>query len=187
MCESGGGGAQSAMAEKLYGVQADLAMKSYANWEKTYGPLEAETAADVRKLGDPAYIQQVVDRNVQDVAEQFTKVKQERERNQWGLGINPNDGMYSAESRALKLAQAGATAGSSNTTRLALKNTQLQAKMGLVATGRGVSSQAQSGLSNAAGGYSSLANAAQQQQNAENQGTGQAVGTIVGIAAAAGF
>lgn len=184
MCGDGGSSAHSLAADRLYTIQGDIAQQQHQTYMQNYLPLEKSTIKDINNLSDPGFVQQTVDRNVQDVAEQFTKVKAERERQQWGLGINPNDGMYSADSRAMKLAQAGATAGSANSTRLGLKTLQLQSKMNMVNSGRGITSQSLGALGSAASGFAGMANAERNAQAQEDAGTGAAVG---GIATAIGM
>lgn len=176
----GGSGAHSAAADRLYNIQGDLAVQGHQLYMDTYFPLEKEAIQDVRNLSDPGVVQGNVDRSVQDVAEQFSKVKAERERNALGLGINPADGAYSSGSRQFALGQAGASAGASNNTRLAMKNMQLQAKLGLINTGRGLSNQTQQGLSSAASGFSGMANSERAAAAQESAGEGQAVGTAIG-------
>lgn len=174
MCDSGGGG-NTASAEKLYATQAAISQEQFDLWKSNFLPLEKELTSDVRQLSDPNYIGQRVGEAQQDVSSQFTAARGTQARQMQGLGINPNDGMYSSAAREMGLAEAGARAGAGNLTRTNLRGTALNAKYGLAGLGRGLSSG--DGIGKAAGGLAQLGQQQAQAAAQNNAATGQAVGT----------
>ena len=184
MCDSGGGSSQNAGAEELYRTQAGISKEMFANWKSSFQPLEKQQITAVNALSDPNIVEQRVGQAQEDVSQNFTSARNQQMRQAQGYGLNPADGMYTAGNRAFGLAEAGARAGAANRSRDVSRGTALDARMNLINTGRGISSQAQAGLSNAAGGLAGLGAQQQQQANANNAATGQALGTAAAMAAA---
>lgn len=183
MCDSPDNAA-SAGSEKLNNTLADISLEQYNDWKARFRPLEQRVISEVEGLNDPGRIEQRVQTAQQDVSSQFTAARRADERRMASYGVNPSDGMFGSTERAYSLAEAGARAGAANRARDLSRTESLNAKMGLVQTGRGIANSAQAGLSTAASGLQSIGNQQSQQANANNQATGQAVGTAVAMAAA---
>lgn len=181
----GGSGSQSnAQAERLSGVQADIAEDQFAFWEQWFKPLEEQFANESKGMGSIANQNKSAQQAAADVAGQFAGA---RERLVGQPGVNPNSQAALREQNRINLAEAAASAAAQSTARQVTKDRGRAGLADAVNVGKGIPANAMQGMGSAATGLRSAADYWQRQQAGDTQAAGQFGHTIGGIVNSKGF
>jgi hypothetical protein len=169
-------------AQGLAQVQANIALENQDNYRKTFVPVEQAWAKDALNAGSAENIASEGAIAGANAEQQASIANAAKVREQQRMGVNPNSG------NAMALADANATndallrTGAVNTARKNTLDSAFNKRQNVVNAGRGIQSNAQTGLNNATSGFNQASqNQAQVAQNAanNNQAIGGLINTVV--------
>lgn len=161
---------QAAVDANAY--QGDIAKSQYAEYQKTYQPLEEQMVADANGYDSQANLDKAAGAAQATVSSQIGMA---RDRLQRTPGLDPSSAAATAANADLALKGAALGASSANTARDNVTNMAYARKQDAVALGKGLVSNAASGLASASAG----ANAIAQQQGLAASSTAAGVGAAV--------
>lgn len=146
----GGGGYQP--DQYATNIQAGIARDRYNDWLKRYAPLEADVT---RSLSDPAAreadMNQSLTRAGESVDQQFDVAQESLGREMRRYNATPTPDETASINRRMNLGRAATKINALNRTRAAATDRTDQAMRDVIATGRGVSSQADQAAGTSAG------------------------------------
>lgn len=159
-------------------INADIAKDQWKRYKDVFAPLEDQMVEDVQALPSPDH-QGAADKASADVVRAYSKARGMVGRDMARMGVNPASGagMNRLKEGGVNMANSIVSARNAARTQEDQRAlTNLQAKGGVVAGGKGLPGSAMQGLSNSAIIQSGLAN----QANQSAAGTGQFVGNMTG-------
>lgn len=139
-------------------VTNQWATEDRARERSIYLPLQDEYIADAKRGPDYDAVAGDVRRATADVSQRFDAAQGQQERRMASMGVDPRSGRYQAATRGSELAEAAATSGAGNATRLAsrgaaeAKADQKMANAINMGSGLAVNPGTSMGLSNSAAG-----------------------------------
>lgn len=182
----GGGGSKASREEReLYATQAKIAREQWDAYSSTVLPAQKELIAEARRPISGSEYAAATSAAGADVDQSFDAATR-RYRSEIGrYGGNPASGRYAGGMRQLALGRAASRAGAMTAARTGLRDRRDRLRYASVGLGAGLGTNAMRGLSDAASGYGSIANRAQQAKSSRNQAFGQLLGTAATAAAIA--
>jgi hypothetical protein len=186
-CDSGGGGTSQAPApvdNKFTDTLADIANKQWDRNVSTFQPLEDKAIAETEKFNSPQYAAEQEAAAGSDVTDSFARARATQQAGESGVGVNPNDGAWGANERAMSLGEGAAGAAAVTGARKGAELQGYNALVGMAGKGDAKVNQA-IGAANAGGNQymQSQSNQMgwnenqQQQRNAGWGGVGSLIGT----------
>lgn len=160
-----GADAQAALGHR----QADMAEDQYNRYKEIYDPLERGIVDDAARGIDAG---KYVGKAMADVGQQFSAQRDALTREMGRYGLNPASGRWQGARRQLGLAEALGKAQAANTTRMAVDDANWSRKMSAISLGKGLPTNAMSGMGSAAATMGSAAGT--------NMGLAQAQGKDAG-------
>lgn len=89
----------------------NVASTAYGRATSKFYPLEDQLINKVQRYNSPAYAEEQEGKASADVATGFDQAAANQQASEESMGVNPGDGAHVANTRALQIARAGATAG----------------------------------------------------------------------------
>jgi hypothetical protein len=175
-------GAEGANDASAYAtrLQSEIAKKQYQYWEKTFQPLEEQIVAEAKDYGGPE------DQEIQagianaDVTQSYDRAERELEMKLAPYG--PESPNYATAIASLGLSEAGTRAGAMTTARRTVRDLGMDRRTQAANLGRGLPSQALTGLSSSAGQSATLANNMFNQGRIAAQDSANAIAPITSAA-----
>jgi len=129
-------------------TQQDALSKEYADYNReTFRPLEKSIVADAQNYDTAERREAEAGTAVADVGIQAANARQQVERNQQRMGVNPNSGAAVALTNQLSLGEAAAKAGAANTARKNVETIGFARKMDAAGLGRNLASNSSTAAS----------------------------------------
>lgn len=182
----GGGGSRASKEEReLYATQAKIAREQWDAYSSTVLPAQKELITEAQAPITEGDYAAATTAAGADVDQSFDAATAQFRREVGRYGGNPASGRYAGGMRQLALGRAASRAGAMTAARTGLRDRRDRLRYASVGLGAGLGSNAMRGLSDAAAGYGSIAQRAQQAKSSRNQAFGQLLGTAATAAAIA--
>lgn len=162
-------------ATEANAYQGEIAKDQYEDYKGTYRPLEHQLVEDAKNYDTPEAYDKAAGAAQATVSSQLGMA---RDRLQRTPGLDPSSAAATAANADLALKGAALGASAQNTARENVKNMAYARKQDAVALGKGLVSNASSGLAGATAGADAIARTQAAQAGATAQGAGALVSGV---------
>lgn len=158
---------------------AAIAREEWDLYKANYLPVEKDYIKESWDYSSPSRYAQEAGKAQADVSNAFGKARDRLSRTP---GLDPSSSAFTSAITGLNLAEAANEATAQNAARKGVYDTGMQLKQNVISTGKGLQTNAMTGLTNAASGYAQMAGLQDAQNNRLAGAIGSAVGTGLGLA-----